>query len=294
VGGGGVDEPLGLGQGQRAQARQLEAGVAREPRDRDRAVRAGRLEGAAGERAGAVVLIRGRPRAIAGRVELGEAGEPPGVLRSQRRAPRRHAQEAHALAPLRVLVAAGDDEHLVTAEVGERERHDVPGVIRVEQDLRAAPPRRCRHRGQVWHDRGGLEQHRRRQDRGRVVAHRRGQPLGEAVDRRGVDPGDLDAGLGQPAKLAVEGVELAGGRDQVRPRAQVEGRQEPRDQLVGAGGQGQLARGAPRSARRCSRAARPAGRTPGPTCRRRAARRRRRPRPGRPARRRARPDASGQ
>jgi hypothetical protein len=167
-------------------------------------------------------------------------------------------------------------------------------VIRVEQDLRAAPPRRCRHRGQVWHDRGGLEQHRRRQDRGRVVAHRRGQPLGEAVDRRGVDPGDLDAGLGQPAKLAVEGVELAGGRDQVRPRAQVEGRQEPRDQLVGAGGQGQLARARPDPLGDVAAQLVLQGEHPGPTCRRRAARRRRRPRPGRPARRRARPDASGQ
>ena len=60
----------------------------------------------------------------------------------------------------------------------------------------------------------------------------RGQPLGERLHRPGREPDDLEPLLPQPPELAPQRVELAVGRDELRPLPQRQRGQEPQHELV--------------------------------------------------------------
>src|SRR5690606_13053639 len=128
--GGPLEDARRLRERGRAEALDRQALVARESSDGDGPVEARRIERAAGEACGAVALVGARSRDVARRLELSEAREPAGVHGAEL-GPRWDAQEARALPPLGVLVAAGDDEDVLAAGVGERERQDVPRVVGV-------------------------------------------------------------------------------------------------------------------------------------------------------------------
>src|SRR5437660_12011522 len=89
--------------------------------------------------------------------ELRELAEPTGHHWAEL-AVRGHPQERIATAELAVLVATTDDVRLLEAKLAQIERHDVEGVIRIHEQLRADSPACREHRAQVRDDlRGAIE-----------------------------------------------------------------------------------------------------------------------------------------
>src|SRR5262249_55703126 len=95
---------------------------------------------------------------IAGVLERGELGKPSRQHGTQP-TPRRHAQEAVALAKLTVLVAAAGDERLLETEASHVERDDVQMVVCIDQERRAVRGARRRDTVEAGNDLGRLVEH---------------------------------------------------------------------------------------------------------------------------------------
>ena len=104
-------------------------------------------------------------------------------------------------------------------------------MVRVDEQLRARVRTRLRQRRQPGDDPRVLEEHRRDEHRARARSLG-GQPLGKRLHRPGREPDDVEPLLPQPPELAPQRVELAVGRDELRPLPQRQRGQEPQHELV--------------------------------------------------------------
>ena len=135
----------------------------------------------------------------------------------------------------------GDDVAVRQTEDRQFERHDVDGVVRIEQQRQG---QRTAARGEPFelgHDRRVLEEHgggqhgrRTRRDRARQPFRERGH-----IGRRHAY--DLDAFLFQSIELASQRVKLPGRRDEARLLGERQRGQEAHEQIVCAGGQHNVA-----------------------------------------------------
>ncbi len=104
-------------------------------------------------------------------------------------------------------------------------------MVGVDEELGARVRARRGQRRQLGHDARVFEQNSRDEHGARARSLGR-EPPRERLHRPGGDQDDRERLLGQPAELASQGVELAVGRDELRPLAQRQRRQEPEHELV--------------------------------------------------------------